>query len=473
MHQNGTGQAKAQKLSFVELPGTIPDVLEPHNAEAEEAVLGALLIDPDALILLATFLRPEHFYLERHAMVYRAICDLSDAGTPADALTVSDELTRRGQLDEIGGPAYLTDLIRQTPTSTHAEYYGRIVERDAVRRQVIDSAGKMARLAFEHEGEAGELLADSEKLLAGVANGRANDNNAAPIGVVVAEVADDIDRLKAAGGKAVLGLPTGLLDLDKLMGGLQRSDLIVIGGRPGMGKSALAAQIAVNAARKHNAKALIFSLEMSKKQLVRRMISAESGIEENRIKSAAIKPDEWTAYLRASDTIAGLPVTINDTAYWTTGQLRAEIIRFATRQGVDLVVLDYLQLMAGDGKSWQNKHIEISEISRTCKVLARELNIPFVALSQLSRRCEERGDKRPMLSDLRESGAIEADADVVIFIYRDEVYNPDSQFKGMAEAIIAKHRGGPTGTVELFFKANLTKFCDLETKVQSLDSVDF
>jgi replicative DNA helicase len=247
--------------------------------------------------------------------------------------------------------------------------------------------------------------------------------------------------------------------------------MVVIGGRPGMGKSALATQIAVNAAKSLKARSLVFSLEMSKKQLVRRMISAESGIEENRIKAGRINENEWPVYMAGAQTVSELPITIDDTAILTPQQLRAKAWRHYAKFGLDLLIVDYLQLMAGDGRS-QNKHQEISEISRTCKLLARELNIPVVVLSQLSRKCEERGNKRPLLSDLRESGAIEADADIVMFLYRDEVYNEDTEFPGIAEAIIAKHRGGPTGTVDLFFKKNLTQFVDLEIRTVAL-SVDF
>lgn len=473
MHNgNGYKPAKTPKQLYAELPGTIPDQLQPDNVEAEESVIGSLLIDPDAIIKVP-FLKPCHFFIIRLGWIFQAILDLADSSTPADIVTLADELARRNQLEEIGGPAYLTSLLTITPSSLNIEHYARIVERDAVRRRLIDGAGQIARLAFDHQGEADELLAQSEKIVSDIANSRLQTGRAASLAEIVSEIHDDVDKLQAAGGQAVLGLPTGLSKLDKALGGLQRSDLIVIGGRPGMGKSALAIQIAIHAAKKLGARSLVFSLEMNRKQVARRTISSESGIEENRIKSADIKPDEWTAYINASDEIARLPITINDAAIWTPRQLRAEIIRHSAKNGLDLIVLDYLQLMAGDDNGWQsNRHQEVSGISRMCKIIARDLDIPFIAISQLSRRCEERGDKRPMLSDLRESGAIEADADIVIFVYRDEVYNKDAA-PGVTEAIIAKHRAGPTGTVNLYFKANVTKFFDLETRRLSLDSVDF
>lgn len=465
---------KPKEIKFIEAPGTVPDKLQPHNFEAEEALLGSLLIDRDAILTVSGFLRAEHFFIERHGWIYQAMIDLTNSGTPPDLITLSDELERRGQLNDIGGSTYLTSLINTTPSSLHAEHYAHITERDSVRRQIIDRAGQIARLAFSHEGEAGELIAQAEKLIADVSTGRGNDDRAALVGQVVSAIHDDIDQLKAAGGKAILGLPTGLTDLDRMLGGLQRSNLVIVAGRPGMGKTSLAMQIAVSTAEKQGARSLVFSLEMERKELVRRMISGKSGITENRIKNADIKPDEWKCYMSASEIIAGLPVTINDAPYWTPQGLRSEATRYAIKYGVDLIVVDYLQLIGNDRKAInQNRNQEVTEISRMLKLLARELNVPVLAVSQLSRSCESRNDKRPMLSDLRESGAIEQDADVVMFVYRDDVYNPDTEFPGMAEIIIGKHRSGPTGVIQAYYKKHLTTFLDLEVKRQSLNSIDF
>jgi replicative DNA helicase len=449
------------------LPGTVPDKLQPHNVEAEEAVLGSLLIDPDAIIRVATFLTPDDFYLERHAWIYEAIHNLHERREPADMVTLTDEMERRGQLIEIGGPAYLSGLINATPTSIHVEYYARIIERTAVLRRLIDAAGKIARLAYQDTENAAEVVDRAEELIFAVASRQA-DRDLRHIRQALDKYYDRIEYLHQHRGE-VIGVPTGLTDLDKLLGGLQRSDMIVMAGRPGMGKTSLALSIALQAARRLQKRIALFSLEMSDEQLVQRFISAETGIDSQRLRLGDIKEDEWPTFIQATNLLAGTSIFIDDTPAISALELRTKARRLHAEHGLDLLIVDYLQLMRGDSRS-ENRQQEISYISRSIKALARELNIPILALSQLSRQVESRGDKKPLLSDLRESGSIEQDADVVLFIYRDEMYNPDkTEFPNIAEIIVSKHRSGPTGTFMVYFKKHLAQFVDLEVKKQLLE----
>ena len=448
------------------LPSTVPDKLQPHNVEAEEAVLGSLLIDSDAIIRIATFLEPADFYVERHNWIYETIRDLHERREPADMVTLTDELERRGLLSEIGGPAYLTGLINATPTSIHVEYYARIIERTAVLRRLIEAAGQIARLAYQDTEEVGEVVDRAEELIFGVASRRA-DRDLRHIRQALDKYFDRIEYLYQHRGE-VVGVPTGLSDLDKLLGGMQRSDMIVMAGRPGMGKTSLALSIALQAARRIQKRVAIFSLEMSDEQLVQRLISAETGIDSQRLRLGDIKEDEWPTFIQATNLLASTSVFIDDTPAISALELRSKARRLHAEHGLDLLIVDYLQLMRGDSRS-ENRQQEISYISRSIKALARELNIPVLALSQLSRQVESRHDKRPILSDLRESGSIEQDADVVLFIYRDDVYNPDTEFPNLAELIVSKHRSGPTGVFSVYFKKHLAQFVDLEVHHQPLE----
>jgi len=450
-----------------QLPAVVPDKLQPHNVEAEEAVIGSLLIDPDAIIRVATFLNGPDFFIERHGMVFDAIQALSARNQPADLVTLADELERRGELREVGGGAYLTSLINQTPTSIHVEYYGRIVERCAVLRRLINAAGQISRLAYrDQEADAMEVVNRAEEIIFNVSPG-GDKHGLQHVSVAVQELLDQVNYLQNHKGQ-VVGLPTGLTDLDKLIGGLQRSDMVVVAGRPGMGKSSLSLNVAHHATRKLNKRVAIFSLEMSKVQLVQRLVSAETGIDSFRIRVGDIRGNEWPTFIAASKIIHDAPIFIDDTPAISAMELRAKARRLHAEYGLDLLIVDYLQLMTGDRKS-ENRQQEISYISRSIKALARELNIPILALSQLSRECEKRHDKRPHLSDLRDSGSIEQDSDVVIFIYRDDVYNPDTEFPDLAELIVGKHRGGPTGMFSVYFRKPLCQFVDLEIHHQQLE----
>lgn len=453
MTNNGTGN-------------TVPDKLQPHNVEAEEAVLGSLLIDPDAIIHISTFLRANDFYVERHGWVYDAVLELHERRQPADLVTLSDELARRNQLDDIGGAAYLTGLINATPSSIHIEYYARIIERTAVLRRLIDAAGQIAQLAYQDDEDAETVIDRAEEIIFGISERRV-DRDLRPIRQVLDQYYDRVEYLQQHQGE-IIGIPTGLADLDKLLGGLQRSDMIVMAGRPGMGKTSLALSIALQSARRWQKRVALFSLEMSDEQLVQRLVSAETGIDSQRLRLGNIKADEWTTFYQAIRLLSETMIFIDDTPAISVLELRTKARRLHAEHGLDLLIVDYMQLMRGGTRN-ENRQQEISFISRSLKGLARELNVPILALSQLSRQVESRHDKRPMLSDLRESGSIEQDADVVLFIYRDDVYNPDTETPNIAEIIVGKHRSGPTGIFSVYFKKHLAQFVDLEVHTQPLD----
>jgi replicative DNA helicase len=331
---------------------------------------------------------------------------------------------------------------------------------------LIDAAGQIARLAYQDTEDAAEVVDRAEEIIFGVSSQRV-DRDLRPIRQVLDKFYDRIEYLHKHRGE-IIGIPTGLADLDKLLGGLQRSDMVVMAGRPGMGKTSLALSVALQAARRHQKRIALFSLEMSDEQLVQRLVSAETGIDSQRIRLGDIKEDEWATFIQATNLLSNTQIFIDDTPAISALELRTKARRLHAEHGLDLLIVDYLQLMRGDSRS-ENRQQEISFISRSIKGLARELNIPILALSQLSRQVESRHDKRPMLSDLRESGSIEQDADVVLFIYRDEIYNPDTEFPNIAEIIVSKHRSGPTGIFSVYFKKNLAQFVDLEVRTQPLD----
>ncbi len=588
-----------------------PDRSVPHSVEAEEAVLGSILINPEALFDVAPFLHPEDFYIVRNGWIWDAILTLHDRREPVDFLTVVEELERRGQLEEVGGSAYITSLINAVPTPIHAEAYGRIVERTALRRRLINAAGEIAKIAYEDAGEVDEVIDRAEATLFGVTERRLA-KELVPIKQVISEYYDRIQYLYDHRGE-MIGVPTSFIDLDKLLGGLQKSDLIIVAGRPGSGKTSLVLTIALNAARKFGQRVALFSLEMSAEQLVQRLVAAETGIDSQRLRLGDLKEDEWPRFVQATSRLAETRIFIDDTPSISALQLRTKCRRLYAEYGIDLIIVDYLQLMSGDFRS-ENRVQEISYISRSLKALARELNVPVLAAAQLSRAVEQRQDKRPVLSDLRESGcltgdtpvylpdsghyvpiqemtdktgfrvmsvntqswklepavvtrafctgvkpvyrlttrlgrtvratanhkfltihgwkclgglgederialprslqgpcsrsmsdvywdeivsieaegeaevydltvpgphnfvagdiivhnSIEQDSDVVMFIYREDLYDPDTERKNIAEIHVAKHRNGPTGTVELFFRSQLTQFTNLMTREVSL-----
>ena len=440
--------------------------LPPQSTEAEEAVLGAILIDPDAIIRVATVLRGEDFYREKNRWIYETALALHERREPIDFLTVCDELDHREQLDSVGGPAFITSLINAVPTSVHAEYYANIVERTATRRRLIEAAGEIAALAYKEAEDVDEVVDRAEQVLFGVSERRIA-RDLVPVKQVLSEYYDRIEYLTRHRGE-MIGIPTGFHDLDKILGGMQRSDMLILAARPSVGKSSLALSIAHTAAKRYRQRVALFSLEMSNEQVVQRLISAETGIDSQRLRRGEIAQDEWGRFMKATSDLAETHFFVDDTPSISALELRTKARRLHADVGVDLIVVDYLQLMRGDFGS-ENRVQEISSISRGLKALARELNVPVLALSQLSRGVEARSDKRPILSDLRESGALEQDADVVMFIYRDELYNENTERKNLADIIVAKHRNGPTGNVTLYFKKELAQFLEAEVRRQEID----
>jgi len=436
--------------------------LPPQNIEAEQSVLGSLLIDPDAIIKVGSFLRADDFYLESHRLIFRAIADLHERRMPADFVTVADEMERQQRLDLIGGPSYLTSLINLVPTSVHVEHYGRIIERTSLMRRLIDAAGQIAALAYEGREQVDEVIDKAEQILFEVSQRRIS-KSLVPIRDIIKSYYDRVEFLVEHPDET-LGVPTGFTDLDRLLGGLQPSDLIIIAARPGVGKTSLAISLAMNAALKSNAVVAMFTLEMAGEQLVQRMLSSQTGIDSQRLRLGRIEDMEWDKFTHASGVLSEAAIFIDDTPSPSPMEIRTKARRLAAEYDLDMIVIDYLQLMQGGERRSENRVQEISYISRALKGLARELNVPVIALSQLSRAVESRQEKRPVLSDLRESGSIEQDADIVMFIYRDEMYDEDSDRANVADIIVAKHRNGPTDTISLRFDSSLTKFGDLEMR---------
>ncbi len=440
----------------------------PHNREAEEAVVGAVLINPEAYYDLAQFLQADDFYIVRHRWIWEAFTRLHEKRIPVDFLTVSEELESAGQLEEIGGPAYLTALLNQVPTSLHAEAYGKMVEAAAIRRRLLTSANAIATLAYNEQESVENVIEESEKAIFNVSERRLR-KDLQPISAVLSDYYDRIDEL-AKRPEEIFGVPTGFVDLDRLLTGLQQSDLLIIAGRPGQGKSGFLLTVAKNAALLHKKHVAIFSLEMSNEQVVQRLLAQETGIDSQRLRNGKLQENEWPLLTHAIEVLGDTQIYLDDTPAITPLALRTKCRRLHMEYGLDLVILDYIQLMGGDTRN-ENRVQEVSYISRNLKILARELNVPVLAAAQLSRAVEQRTDKRPVLSDLRESGSLEQDADVVMFIYRPDQYEKDTVKNNVAEIIVAKHRNGPTGTIELVFRNALAEFVDAATRRMDLSEM--
>ncbi len=443
------------------------DTLAPHSVEAEEAVLGSILINPDALLEVLPFLSPVDFFIVRNGWVYEAIVTLHDRRDPLDYLTVTNELELSGRLTEVGGAAYILSLVNKTPSSLNVEGYGRIVERMSLRRRLLDAAGEVARAAHSEETDINEVVNRAEQAIFEVTEQRLQ-RDLVPVGEVISDYFDHITNLMRH-QEMVMGVPTGFVDLDSMLGGMQRSDLLIIAARPGMGKSSMLNSIMLNAAR-HQQRVALFSLEMSNEQLVQRFISSETRIPSHRLREGTLDERDMAEFVKAAEHISSLPIYLDDTPALSTQELRSKARRLFLEYGLDLIMVDYLQLMTTPFRN-DNRVQEISYISRSLKQLARELNVPLVAAAQLSRAVEQRNDKRPMLSDLRESGSIEQDSDVVIFIYRDAYYNKETPDGDRTEIHIAKHRNGPTGQVDLVFIPELTLFRDAVRRDTNLDEI--
>ncbi len=443
----------------------LPDKTVPNNIEAEEAVLGALLIDPEAIYRVVPFLQMDDFYLQKHRWVYEAMLRVHERRDPIDFLTLTSELAQQDRLDTVGGDAFISQLISAVPSAISVEAYGRLVEQTAVRRRLLDVASDIARLAYDESLAVDQVVDHSEKALFGVSQKRTT-RGLQPIQEIVPRYYDHIEALYAHRGE-LMGVPSGFHDLDHILGGFQKSDLLILAARPGVGKTSLMLTFALHAAQQRKVVAL-FNLEMSAEQLVQRLVAQVSGIDAQRLRLGQLEDDEWPAFAEAIGHLSELPIYIDDTPAITVLQLRTKCRRLASERGLDIIFLDYLQLMDSDFRS-ENRVQEVSFISRSLKGLAREVGVPLMTASQLSRAVEQRQDKRPQLSDLRESGSLEQDADVVMFIYREELYNEHTENPNVADVIISKHRSGPTGTVQLYFNKRLTQFADVTMQVKPDD----
>jgi replicative DNA helicase len=441
----------------------------PHDLEAERAVIGAMLVSETAVAAVAERLAAEDFYSEVHRIIYGAMMRLYSRGEPIDQLTLTNELRSVNEFERIGGRPYVFQIVESVPTAANAGRYADIVRGKALLRAIIDVGSRITEDAFREPENVSQALDSAEQLVYGVSN-RTLREHLAPVSELAPGALEMIQRLYEQEGE-VTGVETGFEDLDRLTTGFHKSDLIILAARPAMGKTAMALNAIWHASGEKKMPVAIFSLEMSKEQLVQRLISQTTRIPAQALRSGNVKAEDWPKLVRGVAEVSRAPIWIDDTAGVTLMEIRAKVRRLASQLNVagemplSLVVVDYLQLMVGQGNRAENRQQEIAEISRGLKVLARDLDVPVLAIAQLSRAVEARHDKRPLLSDLRDSGAIEQDADMVMFLYRDEYYNPESDDKGIAEVIVGKHRNGPTGKVQLAWMEQYTKFASLARRV--------
>ena len=435
------------------------DRVPPQNIEAEQSVLGAILIEQSAIAKISDILQPEDFYSEAHKLVYRSAMTLFERGEAIDFITVIDMLRREEALERAGGISYITSLANGVPTAANIVFHAKIVQEKSLLRRLIHAATDIAAMGYAETEEVERVLDHAEQKILEVAT-RKIGQDFAPIKEIIFSTLDKIDEMhKAKGG--ITGLSTGFTNLDKLTGGFQRSDLILIAARPSMGKTAFVLNVAQHMATRDKKSVAIFSLEMPREQLAMRMMCAEGLIDSQHFRTGAMSNDEWKNLVDAADRLSASPMFIDDTAGVNAVELRNKARRISKEHGLDCIIIDYLQLMDGGAHSRiDNRQQQISDISRSLKALARELKVPVIALSQLSRGPESRTSRKPMLSDLRESGSLEQDADMVAFLYREDYYNPETEKKNLTELIIAKNRNGPTETVELYFHKNFTRFTD-------------
>lgn len=431
--------------------------MPPQNIEAEQSVLGGILIENQAIHRVMEILTPDDFYREAHQKIYHCILDLSERDEPADLITLTNDLRKKDQLDSIGGASYVTFLIDSIPTAANIAYYARIVKEKAVLRRLIDAATNIVTQGYEDREDVEGLLDEAEQAIFQIAENRVRPSFY-PIREILKSSFKTLEKLYER-KEQVTGIPSGFKDLDEITAGFQPSDLIIVAGRPSMGKTAICLNVAQYAAVERKIPVAIFSLEMSKEQLVLRMLCSEAEVEGTRIRTGFLAESDWPKLTMAAGNLSDAPIFIDDTPALSILELRAKARRLKGEHGLEMLIVDYLQLMRGRTMI-ENRQQEISEISRSLKALAKELNLPVIAVSQLSRRSESREDKRPQMSDLRESGAIEQDADLILFIYRDEVYNRTEENRGKAEVIIGKQRNGPTGKVVLTFLDKFTAFKD-------------
>lgn len=436
--------------------------IPPNSIEAEQSVLGAMLLDKEAISAATELISGEDFYREAHKEIFEAIVEIYDKGEPVDLITLTEKLKTRNTLDTVGGITFLTNLMDAVPTTHNIKYYAKIIEDKSLLRRLIKSSNEIISKSYQASEDIGEIIDGAEKSIFNISLNRSTQGFTHVKNILSVNF-DKIEELYLNKGK-ITGVPTGFDDLDNKLSGLQKSDLVLIAARPSMGKSSFMMNIVQHAAVRENITTAIFSLEMSKEQLTQRLLCAEALIDAHRLRIGDINEDEWVKLARAMGPLSEAPIYIDDTPAISITEMRAKCRRLKLEHDLGLIVIDYLQLMQGKSNS-DSRQQEISEISRSLKALAREINVPVVSLSQLSRAPEMRADHRPILSDLRESGAIEQDADVVMFLYRDEYYHPDTEKKNIGEVIIAKQRNGPTGTVELVWLGQFTKFVNKEKHI--------
>ena len=433
----------------------------PQNIEAEQSVLGGILIDNEALHKVLEIIEPNDFYRDNHKKIFLAFLELFENNTPLDIITVTELLQKKGELTNVGGATYLASLVDSVPTTANITHYAKIIKEKSILRSLIAKATDIVNMGFEASEDVAEILDKAEEAIFSITQQRIQTSYYS-IKEIIKQTFKTIEELSSK-RDSVTGIPTGFVDFDRLTAGLQPSDLIIIAGRPVMGKTSFTLNIAQHAATRAGVPVGFFSLEMSKEQLALRMLCAEARINSQKIRSGFLSERDWLRLTDAAATLSEAPIFIDDTPALSVLEVRAKARRLRSEHNIGLIIVDYLQLMKGKGRV-DTREREISEISRSLKALAKELNIPVVAVSQLNRRVEERENKRPRLADLRESGAIEQDADLIVFIYRDEVYNEDTPDKGIAEIIIGKQRSGPTGVVKLAFLDKYTRFENLLTR---------
>ena len=441
------------------MPESILEKLPPQNLEAEAAVLGSMLMEEEAISVALESLQADAFYKDSHRKIYEAIIELFNAGKPVDLITLTNQLRRKELLESIGGASYLTELANSVPTSANIAHYVTIVKEKSTLRSLITSGTRIVSLCFESDGRVNELVDEAERLIFDISNRRIGTSYIS-LKEIIKDSIETIDRLYQK-KQHVTGVPTGFIEFDSKTAGLQPSDLIIIAGRPSMGKSALALGMAEYAGVVEKIPTAIFSLEMSKEQLVQRMLCSHAKVDAHKVRTGYLSTSDWPRLTAAAGKLSEAPIFIDDTPAISVMELRAKARRLKAHHDIKLIILDYMQLMRGSVSSAESRQQEISDISRSLKALARELSVPLIAISQLSRAVESRNDHRPQLSDLRESGAIEQDADVVVLILREEYYNPTSENQGVADIIIAKQRNGPVGNLKLAFIKEYTRFENL------------
>lgn len=427
----------------------------PQNLEAEQSVLGSMLIERDAISRSIEFLTPDHFYKENHQVIFDAVCTLYERGEPVDLVTLTEELRRRGRLETVGGGSALTSLIDAVPTTANVEYYARIVEEKAIRRRLMKAGHDIVGLGFDNEEKVEMLLDKAEQEIFRIGQRRFTQNFIS-LKEILKNTLENLDELYGRESE-ITGVATGFRDFDTKTAGLQPSELIIVAARPGMGKTSFCLNIAQHAAIENKVPVAFFSLEMAKEQLVQRVLCAEASVDAHRLRTGKLLDGDWKKIADAMNVLSKAEIYIDDSSSVSVLEMRAKARRLKAERGLGLIMVDYLQLIRGSSRS-ENRVQEISEIARGLKALAKDLRVPVLAVSQLSREVEKRNDKRPQLSDLRESGAIEQEADLVAFIYRDSYYNEKSEKQNTAEVIIAKQRNGPVGTIELVFIKEYTKF---------------